>query len=132
MANVRVIVDEHEYSEDQFKKDLIRMFDKYRYADSKHMGESNCNDVNCRECPLVDNSQQIAVCAVGKSDAFDLVKLVYEWAKAHPIITNEDMLKKTFGDDVLSHICSRVFEWEWFDQEYKEPKGGKQKWLKSK
>lgn len=49
----------------------------------------------------------------------ETVKIVHKWAKMNPIITNKDMLKKTFGND----ICTRIFERDWFDQEYKKPKG---------
>lgn len=42
---------------------------------------------------------------------------MHKWAKVHPVFTNEDMLKKTFGDDVFSNVLLS----EWLDEEYKEP-----------
>lgn len=126
MAKVKLTIDEKEYTEWQFKKDITRMFDTYRH-DSDHMGESSCNNVDCRECPLGDNSLT-AVCAVGKSEAFDLVKSVYEWAQRNPIITNIDKLKEIFGEEKTKEIISRIMFYannedfgEWLSEEYKKP-----------
>jgi hypothetical protein len=90
---------------DKIKKDITRMVDTYRH-DSDRMEKSACNRVDCRECPLGgDNS------------------LIAELAQENHIITNKVMLEKAFGDDVFDHICSRVFECDWFHEEYKEQKG---------
>jgi hypothetical protein len=86
MANIRVIVNEHEYSEDQFKKDLIRMFDTYRYHDSGHMGEPNCKGVVCSiNCPLGVEGK---CCNVTDFESFETIKIVYKWAQEHPTMTN--------------------------------------------
>ena len=122
MAKVKLTIDDKEYTEDQFQRDLARMFDTYRH-DSDWMGSPSCYGVDCGDCPL-GSKTNTAVCSVTKAKAFDLIKLVHDWAKEHPIITNKDMLKKTFGDDTLDYIKSMFYE-EWLDKEYKEPKGEK-------
>ena len=130
MANVRVIVDEHEYSENQFKKDLIRMFDAYRYHDSGHMGEPNCKGVVCSiNCPLGVEGK---CCNVTNFD-FGTIKIVYNWAKEHPVVTNHDKLIKTFGNKNFNFILSSlrndmIDEYGvWLNEEYKEPQEEKEK-----
>jgi hypothetical protein len=113
MAEIKVIVNGEEYTEDQFKRDIARMFDAY-------LKNSDRNDVFCWHCPLHDKLCNTP-CNVTKVKYFDLIKFVYEWAKEHPVLTNGDMLKKTFGDDWFRHIGTR-FSQDWLDKEYKEPK----------
>ena len=108
MDEIKVIINDEEYTESQFEKDIVRMFDKYRYADSEHMGENSCKDVVCENCPLD------GCCG-------ERIRIVYNWAKVHPVITNKDMLKKTFGKDVIHYIEARSYKEEWLDEEYKEP-----------
>jgi hypothetical protein len=126
---IEIKIDDETYTERQYKRDITRMFDTYRH-DSDHMGKSSCNGVDCRECPLGDNSQinsQIAVCKATKAKAFDLIEFVQKWAHEHPVFTNKDMLKKTFGKDVIHYIEARPYKEEWLDEEYKKPKGEKEK-----
>ena len=128
MPNVRVIVDEHEYSENQFKKDLIRMFDAYRYHDSGHMGEPNCKGVVCSiNCPLGVEGK---CCNVTNFD-FGTIKIVYKWAQEHPVVTNRDKMIETFGGAyfnlIINYISDRSLEDydTWLNEEYKGPKGEK-------
>ena len=120
MAKVKLTIDDKEYTEDQFQRDLVRMFDTYR--DSDWMGSPSCYGVDCGDCPLGDKTNT-AVCSVTKAKAFDLIKSVHDWAKEKPIITNFDKLKETFGKDVVHYIESRPYKEKWLDEEYKEPKG---------
>lgn len=115
---IEIKIDDEIYTEKQYKRDLTRFFDTYRNKNSEYMGSSNCNDVVCMDCPLREEPFT-SVCSVSKAESFDLIKFVYNWAKRHPAVTNRDVLKKTFGEDV----CVRIFELDWFDQEYKKPKG---------
>ncbi len=117
MDNIRVIVDGKEYAQEQFEKDMIRMFDAYRYDDD-HMGEMNCKDVSCTNCPLNK------YCDVSRPKTFEEIKIIYRWAQEHPLITNFDMLKKTFGNDVIHYVETRPYKEKWLDEEYKKPKGG--------
>ena len=120
MADVTVAVNGYEYSEDEFKKDLTRMFDTYRDKDSSDMGNMNCNGVCCDDCPLW---KHFGSCENSKADSFERIKIVHEWAIKHPIIRNREMLIKTFGYDVFHYIEIRPYKEKWFDEEYKKPKG---------
>ena len=112
MDEIKVIVNGEEYTEDQFKRDIARMFDVY-------LKNSDCNDVFCWHCPLHDELCNTP-CRTAKVKYFDLIKFVYKWAQEHPVLTNGDMLKKTFGDDWI-HIGTS-FGQDWLDKEYKKPK----------
>ena len=118
MANIKVMIDGKEYTQEQFRRDLIRMFDTLRKRSSERMGSIHCADMECRDCPLT-------ICIESTDDMesryYACFKDVYKWAHEHPIATNRDVLKKTFGEDVFNHICARVFEQDWFDQKYEEP-----------
>lgn len=116
MYGIKVVINDEEYTEEQFKRDITRMFDKYRYADSEHMGEDGCKDVVCENCPLD------GCCGARRHNMFERIRIVYNWAKVYP--TNKDMLEKTFGEDAL--IKSPLYE-EWLKQEYKGPNKGEKK-----
>ena len=118
MADVKVLVNGNEYSEEKFRKDLIRMLDAYRDKDAQ-MGVPECYGVECNVCPLCKNS----CCKRRTTNSFKTIGIVYEWVKEHPIITNKDMLKKTFGKDVIHYIETRPYKEKWLDEEYKKPKG---------
>lgn len=62
--------------EEEYKKELIRMFDGLR---KDHKGEQECNGVRCDECPLYDFECSCT------SDAFKIVEIVTKWSKEHPI-----------------------------------------------
>ena len=116
MADVTVTVNGNEYSEEKFRKDLTRMFNTYRDKDSRDMGNTNCCGVNCNACPLYKVS-----CNRKTINSFKTIGIVYEWSQEHPMITNKDMLKKTFGKDVIHYIEARPYKEEWLDEEYKNP-----------
>lgn len=141
MDEIKVIINDEEYTKNQFEKDLVRMFDSYRYDDSEHMGENGCKDVVCNNCPLDEKSCG----AVKKFKSFDTIKIIYEWAKAHPVITNRDKLKEVFNVELIKGYelflsyqrpSPTAFrdpfdfdeEWinksieEWLDEEWKDPK----------
>lgn len=124
MAEVRVLVNGNEYMEKQFQKDLIRMFDTYRKYNRDYMGDSSCTGVECIDCPLrVRDESSDELCIAKKGRTFEAIGFVYEWALKHPVTTNADKLKEIFGDDVFNYIHLRVFHEDWFEEEYKEPKG---------
>ena len=114
MAEIKVMIDGKEYAKEQYEKDMIRMFDAYRY-DNDHMGEMNCKDVGCSNCPLKE------YCDVSRPKTFEEIKIIYKWAQEHPVFTNKDMLEKTFGEYALNHISSSLYRDLWLKQEYKEP-----------
>lgn len=112
---IKVTINGEEYNESQFEKDITRMFDSYR---NSHMGSLRCDGVYCEDCPLNLNSEG---CDEPKSNSFERIRIVYNWAKYHPVFTNKDMLEKTFGEYALNHISSSLYRDLWLKQEYKEP-----------
>lgn len=114
MDEVKVVINNEEYTESQFEKDIVRMFDSYR---NDHMGSRRCDGVYCGNCPLYFNSES-KECDDIKS--FERIRIVYNWAKEHPVFTNKDQLERTFGKYVLDYIKSSLYE-EWLKQEYKGP-----------
>lgn len=122
MADVRVIVDEHEYSEEKFRKDLTRMFDTYRGKDKSDMGNMNCNGVCCDDCPLYKVS-----CNMKTTNSFKTIGIVYEWALEHPVATNRDKMIETFGGAYFNLIINYISDTSledydnWLNEEYKEP-----------
>lgn len=96
-------IDGEFYTEEQYKKDLMRMFDAFR--DETNKGTKDCKSVKCNECPIK------CFCGNAFSDfgedhfeTFKKIKLVYNWAKEHPIVTNRDKLKEVFGINVINSI----------------------------
>ena len=128
MAEVRVLVNGNEYTEEQFRKDLIRMLDVYRDKDAQ-MGVPECSGVECYVCPLYKNS----CCKRRTTNSFKTIVLVYNWAQEHPVVTNHDKLIKTFGNKNFNFILSSlrndmIDEYGvWLNEEYKEPQEEKEK-----
>lgn len=124
MAEIRVLVNGNEYTEDQFRKDLIRMLDVYRDKDAQ-MGVPECYGVSCDVCPLCKNS----CCERRTTNSFKTIGFVYEWALKHPAVTNRDKMIETFGGAyfnlIINYISDRSLEDydNWLHEEYKEPKG---------
>ena len=116
MAEIKVIVNGVEYSENQFKKDIVRLFDTYRNKNSEYMGSICCNDVSCDNCPL-----RFSPCDGTKYNYYGMIKGIFLWAQKHPVITNTDKMIEVFGDDVFHHVVG--YHDEWLYEEYKKPKG---------
>lgn len=118
MAKVKLTIDGKEYTEDQFKSDMVRMFDTYRDSDSKNMGKATCGGVTCYYCPLY-----LEECNAKRAVSFEIIKCVYDWAQKHPLQTNADKLIVVFGKDYGALIASKMSQgWQsWLEEEYKEP-----------
>lgn len=116
MADIRVVVNGDEYTEEEFRKDLTRMLDAYRDKDAQ-MGVPECYGVSCDVCPLCKKS----CCERRTTNSLKTIGIVHEWAIEHPVITNKNMLIKTFGKDVIHYIEARPYKEKWLDEEYKKP-----------
>ena len=77
-----------------------------------------CDQYECNTCPLSGNNS--CVYDGNPEDPEEVVKIVEQWLKEHPVITNADKLIKVFGKIRLFDITP-----EWLRQEYREPKGKK-------
>lgn len=129
------------YTEEQFKKDFIRMMDSVRFEDSISMHTTTCSGVICENC-YIARSCSHKITDIG-STSYKVIEDVYNWSQEHPIVTNRDKLKEVFGFDkiccnfsknqlkIVYQGISRIFTcddddiWdisEWFEEEYKEPK----------
>lgn len=84
-----------------------------------------CKETFCSECPIskfrIDCSY---ACLTNPEEA---EKIVSDWSKEHPIVTNEQKLKEvlqdTFGEDYKNYMLISCFS-EWADKEYKKPREG--------
>ena len=85
--------------------------DALEYFKTKNKMTNNCK-VNCDICPLsYDNNSKGIGCS--KFETFypnEAIKIVEEWGKEHPFISNMDkyreVIKETFGDDLID-ICDK-------------------------
>lgn len=74
----------------QYQKDLVRMWDSLR-TDEK--GSNSCNiSVKCPVCPLNGVCGGNLLFGVEK-----IIEIVTQWAKEHPIVTNEQKYEEVFG-----------------------------------
>ena len=74
----------------------------------------------CKGCPLKDSACGLIRCAVDYSDA-DIrcaIKVVEQWSKEHPIITNAKKFEEVFDISGYRLITQSA---DWWDEPYKEP-----------
>lgn len=67
-------------TEEEYKKELIRMFDSLR---KNHKGEDSCLGINCEQCPF--RNDEYTCNDLTAFDAFKIVEIVTKWSKEHPI-----------------------------------------------
>lgn len=87
-------------TKEEYKKNLIRMFDSIR---DENKGDENCAGVNCgNNCPFYGK-----VCGMGqiKFHVYEAIEVVEKWAKEHPIKTNADKFKEVFGTEPTKDSC---------------------------
>ena len=87
-------------TKEEYKKNLIRMFDSIR---NEYKGDENCAGVNCgNNCPFYGK-----VCGMGqiKFHVYEAIEVVEKWAKEHPIMTNLEKFKEVFGTEPTTHTC---------------------------
>lgn len=78
---------------------------------------------DCKGCPLINSACGFIRCIEGRSDAEMRceIKVVEQWSKEHPIITNALKFKEVFGfslEDTFilpSEVCN------WLRIKYEEP-----------
>lgn len=116
-----------QYKEEEYKRDLKRYLDKADWFEKDNQGYF-CNNImsECKNCLLNNEGYKYHSCINSAFTSFETIKKIFVWAQEHPIITNKDMLKKTFGKDVIHYIEARPYKEEWLEQEYKEPKENKE------
>lgn len=93
-----------------------------------------CSRYHCDECPARKGACIVSM-SVSSSEAERerYVSIVEKWSKEHPVITNREVFRKTFGDDQL-HGIENIIEntrnegianalSAFLDREYEEIKG---------
>ena len=84
--------------------------DALKYLETKGRMTNSCQ-IDCRNCPLAykNNGKSIQCTALERDYSNEAIKIVEEWGKEHPIISNMDkykeVIKETFGDDFEIEIC---------------------------
>lgn len=96
-------------AKEEYRKELIRMFDSLR---KDHKGETSCEGVECRDCPLyvVENECRSLLSTV------EVYNAVERWSKEHPKLeykvskTEYDILRTVIDysveDDTFDDFCT--------------------------
>lgn len=122
-------------SKEEYKKELVRMWDSLREVSK---GRMSCGGVECEVCPF--DKLTASDCPTNVLiHAMEVIEIVEQWSKEHPIVTNRDKFKEVFGinidenkHDCVGLICPskssnlptdcRVCPHKGFwEKEYKEP-----------
>lgn len=121
---IKVTFDNGEtYTEKEFQRDLHRYFKTLNVIASylcKTFGD-------CKKCMLYKDE----VCGKSYVNAkpikysFEIIEAVYKRAKEHPAGTNRDKFIEVFGNNPPINTMYGFVKW--LDEEYKGPKGEKQK-----
>ena len=93
-------------SREEFEKTAIRMMDSLRVNNE---GQFNCSSVYCDSCPLFKEEG----CLGNKKIAnlYEIIDVVEQWGKEHPIVTNADKFEEVFGTRPIminaddSYVC---------------------------
>lgn len=85
-----------------------------------------CGEVGvCRDCPLneLKATDGMSCYEAINNNPEEAVSIVEQWSKEHPVITNRNKLKEVFGE-IFTEKGELIFtDPNWWDAEYKEPKG---------
>ena len=78
---------------------------------------------NCECCPLVNYPCGFIRCIVDHSDAEMrcVTKVVEQWSKEHPVITNEMKFKEVFGFSLENTFILPSEVCNWLRTKYEEP-----------
>lgn len=85
---------------EEFRKTTARMFKSV--ADPAFiLDKKPCKGVHCVDCPIFEEtnttSDKCMINNLSIFDAFDIIEIVEDWAKEHPIVTVRDKFKEAFG-----------------------------------
>lgn len=92
----------------QYQKDLVRMWDSLR---TDYKGSHNCCPILCEQCPLNKGACSGDGFTHTIFNAEKAIEIVTQWAKEHPIVTNEDKFKEVWGKEPKvngTYICPPV------------------------
>lgn len=83
-------------TKEEYQKTIVRMWDSIRGDNSR--GAVDCDGVLCIECPMCERD----VCNLSKYNAYDMIAIVEEWGKEHPIKTNGIKFLETYPN---ANVC---------------------------
>ena len=95
--------------------------------------ERMCKDHECGDCPLIKVKKLMSIGGTCNEACMENVdeaeKIVSEWSKEYPIVTNRDKFKEVFGFDIAITARGSIFLYindyiskeDWLAQEYKPP-----------
>lgn len=84
-----------------------------------------CSEMACFECPLNALGFRGHMCSyVCLCKPEEAEKIVFDWSKEHPIMTNREKFMKVFGFDLCATDCNENTTM-WLNAEYKEQGGRK-------
>ena len=108
-SRIKQMERDKKMTKEEYEKTLIRLFDSLR--EEKYRSEKSCNGVDCADCPF--NQDNICIDFDSVSRALKQLKIIEEWDKAHPIVTNADKFEEIFGcipmDDDCEYPCPLSF-----------------------
>lgn len=112
-------------SKEEFQRTYIRMMDSLRDPLNPNLkGRSDCKGVCCDCCPLnkLDDGKS-TTCSNMTYVAMDVIEIVEQWGKDHPVMTNGDKFREVFGRDPLdgTHKYDHYYTAFW-GSEYIPPK----------
>lgn len=78
-------------TKEEYQRDLVRLFDSLR---TEYKGDESCKGIRCIDCPFQENA-----CFMynKKFNVFEVIEILEQWGKEHPIMTNARKFKEVFG-----------------------------------
>lgn len=80
-----------------------------------------CNGMSCDNCPIASTSNGIDLSCNDLMRKFpeEAERIIMQWAKKHPVMSNRKKFKEVFGFDVATMFEVNRGNVEWLDSEYK-------------
>lgn len=98
------------------------------YQEVAKMYDRLCESYDeCYKCPMfrhIDKNSGPMGCRYWTLivDPETAEKVILHWGKEHPPKTNRDKFREVFGMDIITNCNSGTCQYDWANQEYKEPK----------
>lgn len=80
------------------------------------------NNIRCDNCPLsaINNGNNGVSCQLSVCQSPEIAeRIIMEWSKEHPFVTNRDKFKKVFGFSFDEKCAMPITVLEWLNEEYK-------------
>lgn len=86
-----------------------------------------CKGMSCCNCPIAsaNNGKYISCNDLMRKFPEEAERIIMQWAKEHPVMTNRKKFEEVFGFNVATMFEVNRGNVEWLDSEYKE--GGNEK-----